>query len=299
MPSKARDRQLAKAAERRRNQRDSARRRRAIALGVGGAIAGALVIVLGVAILQRDDTSSVGGETPTPSVSASHQPKGNKPPKQTGTVTPKAKPPATVACGATVPAAADTPKAQFDHAPTVDQALKRDMEYTAVLQTSCGPITIQLDRSAAPQTVASFVWLAEHHYFDGTFFHRVVDSIDVVQGGDPTGTGGGGPGYSIPDELSGSEQYAPGSVAMANAGPNTGGSQFFLITGPDGANLDSNPAYTIFGKITDGLDAAKQINALMPKGEKAYDGAPTEAVYIDRATIETSKTPSSTPSPSG
>jgi cyclophilin family peptidyl-prolyl cis-trans isomerase len=298
MPSKARDRQLAKAAERRRQERDSARRRRAIALGVGGAIAGALVIVLGIAILRRGDTSTAN-QTPTPSVSVSQQPKTNKPPKQTGTVTAKAKPPSTVACGATVPAAADTPKPQFDHVPTVDQALKKDTEYTAVMQTSCGPITIQLDRTAAPQTVASFVWLAEHRYFDGTFFHRVVDSIDVVQGGDPTGTGGGGPGYAIPDELSGSEHYAPGSVAMANAGPGTGGSQFFLITGPGGANLDGNPAYTIFGKITDGLDAAKQINALMPKGAKSYDGAPTEAAYIDRVTIETSKTPSATPSPSG
>jgi len=149
---------------------------------------------------------------------------------------------------------------------------------------------------AAPQTVASFVFLAEHKFFDGTFFHRVVDSIDVVQGGDPTGTGSGGPGYSIPDELKGGEHYAPGSVAMANAGPNTGGSQFFLITGPGGANLDSNPNYTIFGHITDGLDVAKQINGFMPK---SGDGQPTQAVYIDSVTIETHKTPSPTPSPSG
>jgi cyclophilin family peptidyl-prolyl cis-trans isomerase len=299
MPSKARDRQLAKAAERRRQERDGARRRRMIALGAGGAIAGAIVVILGYTILQRGDTSTAS-PTLTPSVSASLQPKSAKPPKQTGTVTAQAKPPATVACGASVPAAADTPKPQFDHAPTVDQALKKGFDYTAVMQTSCGPVTIQLDRSAAPETVASFVFLAEHRYFDGTFFHRVVDSIDVVQGGDPTGTGGGGPGYAIPDELSGSEHYAEGTVAMANAGPGTGGSQFFLITGPQGANLDGNPAYTIFGKITGGLDVAKQINALIPKGQKNYDGAPTQAVYIDRVKIETAKTPPSpspTPSP--
>ena len=76
----------------------------------------------------------------------------------------------------------------------------------------------------------------------------MVDSIDVVQAGDPTGTAAAAPGYAIPDELSGKEHYAPGTVAMANGGPNTGGSQFFLITGPDGPNLDANPAYTIFGQ---------------------------------------------------
>jgi cyclophilin family peptidyl-prolyl cis-trans isomerase len=299
MPSKARDRQLAKIAERRREERKRARRRRRIALGVGGAITGALVIALGMGILQRDDTTSAG-ESPTPTVSPSHQPKNTKPPKQTGTVTAKVKPPSTVACGASVPAAADTPKPQYDHAPTVDQALAKNTEYTAVLQTSCGDITIQLDRTAAPQTVASFVFLAQHRFFDGTFFHRVVDSIDVVQGGDPTGTGGGGPGYTIPDELSGSEHYAPGTVAMAKSqAPNSGGSQFFLITGPEGANLDANPAYTIFGKITDGLDVAKKINALMPKRDGSYDGAPSEAVYIDRVTIQASKTPKPSPSPSG
>jgi peptidylprolyl isomerase len=195
-----------------------------------------------------------------------------------------------------VPADASTPKPQFDHAPSPSDVLQKDTEYTATLHTSCGDITIALDSTAAPQTVASFVFLAEHKFFDGTFFHRVVDSIDVVQGGDPTGTGSGGPGYSIPDELKGGEHYAPGTVAMANAGPNTGGSQFFLITGPGGANLDSTPNYTIFGHITDGLDVAKQINGFMPK---SGDGEPTQAVYIDSVTIETHKTPSPTPSPSG
>ena len=296
MPSKARDRQLAKGAERRRQERRRAQRRRAIALGSAGAIAGALVIALGYTILQRDDTNPADA-TPTPTVSPTTPPKTG-PPKQTGTVTAKTKPPATVACGAPVPASAKTPKPQFDHAPTVDQVLEKNLDYTAVMQTSCGDITISLDPSAAPQTVASFVFLAQHHYFDGTFFHRVVDSIDVVQGGDPTGTGRGGPGYTIPDEATGSEHYTPGTVAMAkSSAPNSGGSQFFLITGPEGANLDANAVYTIFGKITHGLDVAKQINALMPK--KGYDGMPTEAVYIDRVTIETAKTPKPSPSPSG
>jgi cyclophilin family peptidyl-prolyl cis-trans isomerase len=297
MPSKARERQLAKGAERRRLERERARRRRSIALGTGGAIAGALVIALGFTLLNRDHTAATN-PSDTPSASATNPAKA-KPPKQTGAVTAEAKPPATVACGASVPAAAKTPKPQFDHAPSVDQVLAKNTDYTAVMQTSCGEITISLDRQAAPQTVASFVFLANHRYFDGTFFHRVVDSIDVVQGGDPTGTGSGDPGYSIPDEATGSEQYEPGTVAMAkSSAPNSGGSQFFLITGPEGSNLNANPVYTIFGNITKGLDVAKRINALMPKHGGSYDGMPTQAVYIDRLTIETSKQKPS-PSPSG
>jgi cyclophilin family peptidyl-prolyl cis-trans isomerase len=298
MPSKARERQLAKGAERRRLERQRARRRRSVALGTAGAIAGLLVVALGYTIVTRDNTPPAASETPTTSPS---KPAKTGPPKQTGAVNAQAKPPATVACGASVPAAAKTPKPQFNHAPTVDQALEKDMEYTAVMQTSCGTITISLDRQNAPQTVASFVFLAKHHFFDGTFFHRVVDSIDVVQGGDPTGTGSGGPGYSIPDEATGSEQYTPGTVAMAkSSAPNSGGSQFFLITGPEGSNLNANPVYTIFGKITEGLDVAKRINGLMPK-QKNYDSMPTEAVYIDRVTIEATKMPkpSASASPSG
>jgi cyclophilin family peptidyl-prolyl cis-trans isomerase len=296
MPSKSRQRHLAKGAERRRLERERAARRRTIALSVGGAIAGILIIALGVTLLNRNDASTTAGTSLTPSASATTTPTPNKPPKQTGTVTAQAKPANTVACGASVPADASTPKPQFDHAPSPGDVLDKNTEYTAILHTSCGDVTIALDPTAAPQTVASFVFLAEQKFFDGTFFHRVVDSIDVVQGGDPTGTGSGGPGYSIPDELKGGEHYATGTVAMANAGPNTGGSQFFLITGPGGANLDSNPNYTIFGHITDGLDVAKQINGFMPK---SGDGQPTQAVYIDSVTIEKQKTPSPTPSPSG
>ena len=210
--------------------------------------------------------------------------------RRPGRSPPQASPAAQVACGAKRPAAADTPKPQFDHAPAPKDVLKNDTVYTAVMQTSCGTIRIQLDPTTAPQTSASFVFLAEKGYFDGQFFHRVVDSIDVIQTGDPLGTGTGGPGYAIPDELTGKEHYAPGTVAMANGGANTGGSQFFIITGPQGTNLDSNPNYTIFGKVVSGLDVAKTINALMPK-QKNYDGAPTKAVYIESLTIDTAKAP--------
>ncbi len=162
------------------------------------------------------------------------------------------------------------------------------------MKTSCGTITIALDATGAPNTVASFVFLADQHYFDGQFFHRVVDSIDVIQGGDPLGTGTGGPGYTIPDELTGKEDYKTGTVAMAKAqAPNSGGSQFFIITGPQGTNLNGSPNYTIFGHVTSGLSVAQKINALMPTTDGTYDGAPTQAVYIESVTIVTKKVPAS------
>jgi cyclophilin family peptidyl-prolyl cis-trans isomerase len=108
--------------------------------------------------------------------------------------------------------------------------------YTAVMSTSMGDMVIALDPIKAPNTVNSFVFLALHHYFDGIIFHRIINGF-VCQGGDPTGTGRGGPGYKFADELPKAGQYEIGSVAMANAGPNTNGSQFFLISGPNGAGL--------------------------------------------------------------
>ena len=102
--------------------------------------------------------------------------------------------------------------------------------------TSKGTMTIALDPLAAPRTVNSFVFLARYHYFDGIVFHRVIPGF-VLQGGDPTGTGTGGPGYKFADELPAPGRYELGSLAMANAGPNTNGSQFFVISGPDGMRL--------------------------------------------------------------
>jgi cyclophilin family peptidyl-prolyl cis-trans isomerase len=157
--------------------------------------------------------------------------------------------------------------------------------------TSCGTIEIELDPKTAPQTVNSFVFLANHGYFDGQYIHRIDTSIDVLQGGDPTGTGSGGPGYAIPDELQGGEQYAPGVFAMANGGPNTGGSQFFIITGDNGHNLDGNPNYTIFGHITSGLDVAQRVQKLPIKDPAAAQQgdisgqAPLQAIYFDSVTI--------------
>ncbi len=204
---------------------------------------------------------------------------------QTGTVQPEPGPEA-VACGAAAPDTALEPKPQFS-APA--DVTRRNRTYTATFQTSCGEVVVELLSERAPETVNSFVFLAEQGYFDGTRIHRLDDSIDVIQGGDPTGTGTGGPGYSIPDELTGDESYTPGVLVMANSGaPNSGGSQFFIITGPDGQNLDANPAYTIFGEVIEGLDVAQRIQDLPiqdPEGGIAGQ-QPAEAVYIERVVIE-------------
>ena len=192
--------------------------------------------------------------------------------------------PKEVACGATAPKDATTPKPQFD-AP--EQVVKPGTTYTAEMQTSCGTIVIRLLADQAPKTVNSFVFLAQNGYFDGQRFHRLDTSIAVIQGGDPTGTGTGGPGYTIPDELTGNESYGPGTLAMANAGPDTGGSQFFIITGQKGHNLDANPNYTIFGTVVEGLDVAQRIQALPIQDPSANppDQQPKQSVYIEKVTI--------------
>lgn len=128
--------------------------------------------------------------------------------------------------------------------------------YTATMDTSMGQIVIALDPIKAPKTVNNFVFLAGYKYFDGIIFHRIINGF-VCQGGDPTGTGRGGPGYRFEDELPKAGQYQIGSVAMANAGPNTNGSQFFLISGPSGASLP--PQYALFGQIIKGLDVLDEM----------------------------------------
>jgi cyclophilin family peptidyl-prolyl cis-trans isomerase len=149
--------------------------------------------------------------------------------------------------------------------------------YTATMETSHGTMTIELDPGAAPRTVNSFVVLARYHYFDGIVFHRIIPGF-VLQGGDPTGRGTGGPGYQFADELPKPGRYELGSLAMANAGPDTNGSQFFVISGPDGMALP--PKYSLFGKVISGLETVATIDALGTPG-----GKPKEDVTIVKVTI--------------
>lgn len=131
----------------------------------------------------------------------------------------------------------------------------RIMNKQAKIVTNRGTIVFTLDAAQSPLAVSSFVFLAEQGYFNGLTWHRVVDDF-VIQGGDPTGTGRGGPGYQFPDETVTGE-YVEGTVAMANAGPNTNGSQFFICNADDTKKLAK--AYSIFGHVTSGLDVVKSI----------------------------------------
>ncbi len=166
----------------------------------------------------------------------------------------------------------------FDAAP--DIVIDPLKTYRATMVTSKGTLEIALDPLGAPATVNNFVFLARWHYFDGVIFHRVIPGF-VLQGGDPTGTGTGGPGYRFADELPKPGRYELGSLAMANAGPNTNGSQFFVISGPDGVRLP--PLYSLFGKVVAGLDVVAAIDAVGTRS-----GQPTERVVIESVTVEES-----------
>ena len=150
--------------------------------------------------------------------------------------------------------------------------------YVAEMETSMGSMTIELDPIAAPKTVNNFVFLARQGFYDGVIFHRVIQGF-VLQGGDPEGSGRGGPGYRYEDELPKAGEYEIGSLAMANAGPNTNGSQFFVISGPSGVRLP--PQYSLFGKVVKGLEVVDAI-------EKVATGPgdrPKEDVVIESVTI--------------
>lgn len=152
--------------------------------------------------------------------------------------------------------------------------------YTAVVDTTAGPFTIELDATRAPNTVNNFVVLARHHYYDGVSFHRVIQDF-VIQGGDPVGNppGTGGPGYRFADELPAAGEYQVGSVAMANSGADTNGSQFFVVTGENGAGLP--PLYSLFGTVTDGLDVVAAIGTT----ETDANDQPVEDILINSVTI--------------
>jgi cyclophilin family peptidyl-prolyl cis-trans isomerase len=164
---------------------------------------------------------------------------------------------------------------RFDAEPPM--CIDTNKRYTATMATSKGTLVIALDPIGAPRTANNFVFLARYHYFDGIVFHRIIPGF-VIQGGDPEGTGRGGPGYRFADELPKPGRYQIGSLAMANAGPDTNGSQFFIISGPDGAALP--PQYSLFGSVVSGADVVRTIDAL---GSRS--GTPKEPVVIESLTI--------------
>jgi peptidyl-prolyl cis-trans isomerase B (cyclophilin B) len=206
-----------------------------------------VVLVLGIAGCGGDDdSSSAGGDTTT--VTECEQVEAPE---------------------AREPASSEAPTDELDTSKT----------YTLTFDTSCGSFTVTLDPKLAPKTAASLVALANAGYFDDTIFHRVVPGF-VIQGGDPTQMGGGGPGYSTVDVPPSDAAYTQGVVAMAKSGveaPGTAGSQFFVVTGDD-AGLP--PEYAIVGEVTEGMDTVLRIDAL-----GVGDGPPSQPVVVNTVTV--------------
>ena len=188
---------------------------------------------------------------------------------------------ALVGCGGSGGGGKETMPCVSQNEPGKVSDLEPGKTYRIALKTNKGSFTIELDTKASPKTSASFVALARSGFFNGTCFHRIVPNF-VIQGGDPTGTGTGGPGYSTVDKPPADAKYTKGVVAMAKAAsepPGTSGSQFFVVTGDD-ARLP--PDYAILGKVVDGLDVVETIGKLGDANEQ-----PTERVEIEDATVET------------
>jgi cyclophilin family peptidyl-prolyl cis-trans isomerase len=149
---------------------------------------------------------------------------------------------------------------------------------TVTIETNHGTITAEMFSDLAPKTVGNFIELAKKGYYDGIIFHRVIEGF-MLQGGDPTGTGTGGPGYTIPDEFgAGLSHTEAGTFSMANAGPNSGGSQFFITLAPTGW-LDGKHA--IFGKVTDGMDVVNTIGKI----QTGMGDRPVDDVVMEKVTV--------------
>ncbi len=186
------------------------------------------------------------------------------------------------ACGAVAP----EPLSPMGFDAPADMGLDPSATIHATISTSCGDIVIELQPAIAPQTVNSFVFLATEGYFDGTVFHRVIPGF-VAQGGDQTATGTGGPGYSIPDEFPPpGTGYERGTLAMANAGPGTTGSQFFIMV----EDTDLPPQFTIFGRVLDGFHVLDRLQEVplgkAPGSPDPVASTPLETIYINTVEID-------------
>lgn len=166
---------------------------------------------------------------------------------------------------------------RWNQAPAME--IDPQKQYTATVNTSEGALSFRLLPEDAPKTVNNFVFLARQGFYDGVIFHRVINGF-MVQTGDPTGTGSGGPGYRFKDEPV-RRRYTRGIVAMANAGPNTNGSQFFIMHAESGLP----PNYTIFGEVTDGLDVLDRI-ATAPTRPGGEGSTPVNPARIESVTVQ-------------
>jgi peptidyl-prolyl cis-trans isomerase B (cyclophilin B) len=174
----------------------------------------------------------------------------------------------------------EAPRLRQEELQAPKQTVKKGEKLTAVVETSCGTFEIALATKEAPKTANSFAYLAEEGFYDELTFHRIVPEF-VIQGGDPEGTGGGGPGYSVVEKPPANLAYTKGVVAMAKTSaepPGTSGSQFFVVTGAD-AGLP--PEYALVGRVDKGMDVVERIGKLGTPAEQ-----PKQTVLIDKVTIE-------------
>ena len=229
-------------------------RRSALAIAVLTVVIAGLVVVGVIFNRVAGKNSAAGISTPMPSPSAEAS--------ATPSPTPTATPVATIAYADCSKATFGPPLATLGkpadvHRYTAAPAMQIDVTklYQATISTSHGRIVLCLQPALAPNTVNNFVALARNHFYDGLTFHR-VEAQFVIQGGDPKGDGTGGPGYSFNDEPV-HNTYVDGAVAMANSGPNTNGSQFFICIGSQCSSLQ--PQYNLFGKVESGLDVAQKV----------------------------------------
>jgi cyclophilin family peptidyl-prolyl cis-trans isomerase len=252
VPTEKRQRQ--KAGRQARLEAEQKAQKRKVALRRTITLAIVAVVVVGISFLifghHGSSQASSTSTTVASSTTTKPAPKGGSGNTSPSAITTSADCPASMTATLNKPSYPAAPPMTIDPSKT----------YTATVTTDVGSFTIQLDPKTAPKTVNSFVYLAQHHFYDCVVFHRVIQTF-MDQTGDPTGTGEGGPGYQFADELpkKASPQYPLGSVAMANSGPNTNGSQFFVVSGPEGESLP--PSYTLFGTVTSGMAVVDKINA--------------------------------------
>jgi peptidyl-prolyl cis-trans isomerase B (cyclophilin B) len=261
-------------------------KRRRVAVIWGGVIALALVVAFGIWFFNhgKNDNVSASDTTLAPAASTTAPPPGATAAATPGTTA--APPPGATAAPTPCPAADGSSPTTGTFAAPMANCIDPTKTYTATVETNKGTFTVTLDPAKAPNTVNNFVGLSRYHYYDNTPCHRIITDF-VVQCGDPTGQGTGGPGYEFADELPQAGEYKIGSLAMANSGPNTNGSQFFIITGDQGTQLPPN--YALFGQVTDGFDTTVKAMAAAANPDPTKNGVPpTEPITITKVTINES-----------
>ena len=242
------------------------KRRRMIRFGILGLV---ILAVIGFALFSGKDAEDTSA---------------NKDDAGASTAPAASEEPTGVACGGEEPPTSDPQQYKGP-----EQVMEDGVDYAAIIHTSCGDIEFDLLEEKAPKTVNSFIFLTQEGFYDGLTFHRIVSNF-VIQGGDPEGTGGGGPGYVVDDEFpKKGNEYIFGTVAMANAGPGTTGSQFFIVV-HEGANGETDepvgldPLYSLFGQATEeSFEVIKEISKVEVGGQTGE--SPVVPVYINSIEI--------------